>query len=142
MEIRRLLTVEDQVMIHGGVPVEPATRKVAAIAVIANPFAGRHVEDLQPLIDTGAELGAILAERIVKVLGAERVQSYGKACIVGVDGEIEHSAALMHPTFGKPVREAMGGGMMCPSGGVQVVPGWGWWSQPRSLGRRRCRTSF
>ena len=110
MEIRRLLTIEDQVLFHGGVPVEPATRKVAAIAVIANPFAGRHTKDLQPLIDSGAELGRILAERIVKVLGADRVQSYGKACIVGVDGEIEHSAALMHPTFGKPVREAMGGG--------------------------------
>ena len=110
MEIRRLLTIEDQVLIHGGEPVEPATRKVAAIAVIANPFAGRHVDDLQPLIDTGAELGGILAERIVKVLGPGRVQGYGKACIVGVDGEIEHSAALMHPTFGKPVREAMGGG--------------------------------
>ena len=110
MEIRRLLTIEDQIQIHAGRPVDPAVRKVAAIAVIANPFAGRHAEDLQPLIDAGAQLGALLAERIVGVLGADRVHSYGKACVVGMDGELEHSAALLHPTFGKPVREAIGGG--------------------------------
>ena len=110
MEIRRIVTIEDQIQSHAGRLVEPPVRKVAALAVIANPYAGRHVEDLGELLDTGAKLGGILAERIVGVLGSDRVESYGKACIVGLDGEIEHSAALLHPTFGKPIREAIGGG--------------------------------
>ena len=40
--------------------------------------------------------------------GPDDVQSYGKGAIVGVDGEIEHAAALIHPRFGAPVRGALG----------------------------------
>ena len=110
LEIRRQLTIEDQTLIEGGKPLHTPIRKVAAIAVITNPFAGRYVDDLAELIDTGERLGEILVERILRVLDPEEVQSYGKACIVGEAGELEHSAALMHPTFGGPIRKAVHGG--------------------------------
>ena len=83
--------------------------KVAAVAVIENPFAGRFVEDLAPLVKTGEALGDLLGRRAVAALGAP-VHSYGKAAVVGVDGEYEHAAALLHPTLGGPFREAVGGG--------------------------------
>jgi hypothetical protein len=34
----------------------------SAVAVIENPFAGKFVDDLTPLIDAGEELGALLAK--------------------------------------------------------------------------------
>lgn len=110
MEIRRQLTIEDEMLVEGGRAVGVPVKKVAAIAVITNPFAGRFVDDLADLIDIGERLGAILAGRILKVLEPEEVESYGKACIVGESGELEHSAALMHPTFGAPIRKAIGAG--------------------------------
>ena len=110
MQIRRQLTIEDETLIEGGRQLDGPIRKVAAIVVIANPFAGRYVDNLTELVDTGEQLGAILVKRILKVLAVDQIQSYGKACIVGEAGELEHSAALMHPTFGAPIRKAIGGG--------------------------------
>ena len=110
MEIRRLLTIEEEVLVEGRKAVDPPLKKVAAVAVIANPFAGRYVEDLQVLIDAGEELGALLAQRVLKVVNAGDIDSFGKACIVGEDGEIEHAGALIHPTYGKAIRKVIGGG--------------------------------
>ena len=67
--------------------------KVAALAVLENPFAGRFVEDLTPLIDAGEELGALLAKRATEALGAQG-ESYGKAAIVGEAGELEQNREL------------------------------------------------
>ena len=60
----------------------------------------------------GAEVGALLAEAALAALGGDggAIAGYGKGAIVGVDGELEHAAALIHPTFGAPVRAAIGGG--------------------------------
>jgi hypothetical protein len=93
-------------------PVERLVAKVVAGAVIRNPFAGRYVEDLSPLYELGGEVAELLAERAVRALGVEpaAVEAYGKAAIVGVDGEIEHAAAILHPRFGAPVRAAVEGG--------------------------------
>ena len=110
LEIRRQLTIEEETLIEGGRPLNTPTKKVAAIAVITNPFAGRYVDDLTELIDSGAKLGELLVDRILKVIDPKEVESYGKACIVGEAGELEHSAALMHPTFGAPIRKAIGAG--------------------------------
>ncbi len=85
-------------------------RRVVAAAVIANPYAGRWADDLTALVEIGAELGALLGARATALLAAP-VESYGKAAIVGEDGELEHAAALLHPKFGTPVRAAVGGGL-------------------------------
>ena len=109
MRIRKLLTVIEEVLEDGGRPVARPVKKVAAVAVIENPFAGRFVEDLKELVKTGEELGDLLGRRAVTALGAP-VHSYGKAAVVGTDGEYEHAAALLHPTLGTPFRAAVGGG--------------------------------
>jgi len=109
LKLRKLVIQLEEVMTEMGREVNPPTRKVTVAAVIANPYAGRYVEDLSPLYDLGAEVGKLLAERGVKALGVapNDVKSYGKGAIVGLDGEIEHAAALIHPRFGAPVRAAV-----------------------------------
>lgn len=84
-------------------------RKAAALAVIENPYAGRFSEDLDELMDIGAELGGTLGEMCVKALGIQpaEAQSYGKAAIVGENGEWEHAAAILHPKLGAPLRKAV-----------------------------------
>jgi len=107
--IRKLVTIVEDTVREMGQDIRPPTRKAAAIAVIENPFAGRHAEDLGELIGLGEMLGAMLGERAVQALGIAPgdVQSYGKAAIVGEDGELEHAAAILHPKLGAPLRAAV-----------------------------------
>ena len=113
MQIRKLVTIVEETIQEMGKSVEPPTRKAASIAVIANPFAGKYVEDLTPLMDIGAELGGMLGKKCLDALsiGPEKAESYAKACIVGLNGELEHAAAILHPKMGKPFRDALGRGL-------------------------------
>ena len=109
MEIRRLVVTKDVVYSEAGKKApRPITRAIAC-AVIANPFAGRHVEDLTPLFDTGAQVAELVMPQLVALLGG-KPESYGKGAIVGVNGDLEHAAAICHPKMGKPMRAALGGG--------------------------------
>ncbi|MGC8523839.1 MAG: amino acid synthesis family protein [Acidibrevibacterium sp.] len=107
--IRKLLTMVEETHREADQDIKPPTRKAAAVAVIANPFAGRHVADLEELIAAGEMLGSLLGERAVRALGIApgAAESYGKAAIVGEDGELEHAAAILHPKLGAPLRRAV-----------------------------------
>jgi hypothetical protein len=107
--IRKLVTVVEEIRADAGRELGRPIRRVAAAAVIRNPFAGRFEADLAPLVETGEALGRLLGPRAAEALGGA-VESYGKAAIVGVGGELEHAAALLHPTLGTPFRAAVGGG--------------------------------
>ena len=109
MKIRKLVTIVEEIWADGQKDTARPIRKAAALAVIENPFAGRYEENLAPLIEVGEELGALLGKKAVETLGAS-VESYGKAAVVGLDGEYEHAAAILHPTLGGPFRSAVGGG--------------------------------
>ena len=124
--IRKIVTVVEETLMEMGRSVNPPTRRAAAIAVIENPFAGRYVEDLSPLIAIGEELGDLLARKAVAALGIEgtKVHSYGKAAAVGENGELEHAAAILHPKMGTPVRKALGkGAALIPSSKKRSGPG-------------------
>ena len=123
MELARIRTIVDVIHAEGFRQVATPLRKVAVGAVIKNPFAGRYIEDLSPLYEIGAELGKLLGEAAVAQL-AGQAQSYGKAAIVGMDGELEHAAALLHPSLGAPLRLAVGGGeSIIPSAKKMGGPG-------------------
>ncbi|MDJ1635492.1 amino acid synthesis family protein [Rhizobium rhizogenes] len=125
-EIRKITVFIEETLSEMGQTISPPTRKAAAVAVIANPFAGHYVEDLTPLIDIGAELGGLLGRKCVEALGISPAQaeSYGKAALVGEDGELEHAAALLHPSLGKPLREAVEkGAALVPSSKKRGGPG-------------------
>ncbi len=107
--IRKIVITVEETHREGGQGITPATRKAAAVAIIENPFAGRHVADLSELVEIGVELGELLTRRAVAALAIEggKVESYGKAAIVGEGGELEHAAAILHPKMGTPVRAVL-----------------------------------
>ena len=124
--IRKIVTVVEETYLEMGQTVTPPTRRAAAIAVIENPFAGRYVEDLSPLIAIGEELGELLSKKAVAALGIDgaKAQSYGKAAAVGENGELEHAAAILHPKMGAPVRKVLGkGAALIPSSKKRSGPG-------------------
>jgi len=126
--IRKLATFFEETREEMGQSINPPARRVAAVAIIENPYAGKYAEDLSELIVIGEELGELLAQRAVAALGVSgtAVESYGKAAAVGENGEIEHAAAILHPKLGTPVRRVLGkGAALIPSskkrGGMGVV---------------------
>jgi amino acid synthesis protein len=125
-KIRKLVTFVEETRREMDRDVNPPLRRAAAVAVIANPFSGRFVEDLSDLIEIGEELGGLLSQRAVAALGipGERVESYGKAAAVGENGELEHAAAILHPKLGAPFRKTLGkGAALIPSSKKRGGPG-------------------
>lgn len=110
MNLRKLVITKEVIFADFGKPTaNPITRALAA-AVVENPFAAaKTVADLSPLFADGAELGQMVMKDLVALL-PKPACAYGKAAIVGVDGEIEHGAAMIHPKLGQPMRAALGGG--------------------------------
>ena len=108
-QIRKIIVEVDETHIEMGRAINPPTRRALAMAVIANPYAGRYAEKLDELIAIGEELGALLGQKCVAALGIApgEAQSYGKAAIVGEAGELEHAAAILHPQLGAPLRKAV-----------------------------------
>ncbi len=125
-QIRKLIVSVEETRREMGREVSPPTRRALAIAVIANPYAGRYSESLDELIAIGDELGGLLGERCVQALGIapEAAESYGKAAIVGEAGELEHAAAILHPKLGAPLRKAVQkGAALVPSAKKSGGPG-------------------
>lgn len=125
-EIRKIAVWVEETHREIGREISPPTRKAVAVAVIANPFAGTYVDDLGPLMDIGAELGGLLGEKCVAALGIspQAAESYGKAAMVGENGELEHAAAILHPKLGGPLRVAVEkGAALVPSSKKMGSPG-------------------
>jgi hypothetical protein len=122
--LRKVVAIVEDVHAEGGRPVDPPLRVSAAGAVIANPFAGLWVDDLEPLIETYCEpLGTLLTARALELLGGE-VEAYGKGALVGMDGEIEHGSAIIHNLrFGDRVRGPANGTSLLPSAEKRGSPG-------------------
>ena len=121
-DIRTVSVTLTEVHREAGAAVTPPTRKVIAVAAVANPLAGRALAaDLSELEELGADVSGYLVQRALEVLASagvtpDQVRGYGKGAIVGTDGELEHTAAVLHPRFGGPVRAAIGGG-------ADIIPG-------------------
>ena len=111
-QIRKTLLNIETTLIEGGRTAPTPLKFIAAAAVIRNPWAGMgFVEDLKPAIhDVAPELGALLTEMIIDAAGGgDKVEGYGKAAVVGLDGEVEHASALIHTLrFGNHYRSAVG----------------------------------
>ena len=109
IEIRRIVTqVEDIHHEFGPAPAAPL-RRGAIAAVLGNPFAGRYVEDIVPMMEALQPVGVDMARRLLVAMDvpAERIESYGKGAIVGASGELEHGA-LWHVPGGYAMRALLG----------------------------------
>jgi len=114
-------TVEETLHDGGPVLARPVTKAVVG-GVVANPYAGRHVADIQPMMKALEPLAIDLTERVMKVLDAKgsELEAYGKGAIVGLNGELEH-AALWHQPSGFGIRHAMGGAKSIVPSTVKVA---------------------
>jgi len=111
LEIRKFVDYSEEIHIEGFKKVNKPLHIFAVAAVITNPWAGRYIEDLKTEIHAFAPiLGEKLSERIIKLAGGpDNIEAYGKAAVVGTEGEIEHGSALTHTLrFGNFYRNAVG----------------------------------
>jgi hypothetical protein len=110
VEIRKFATVVEEVLHESGPPAARPLRQGACLAVIRNPYAGRYVPDILPLMEDLKPLGLEMAKRLVAALGVapKEIEAYGKGAIVGTAGELEHGA-LWHAPGGYGMREILGG---------------------------------
>lgn len=125
-DIRKLVVAVDEIHKEMGRAIVPPARRALAMAVIANPYAGRYAETLDALIDIGEALGEMLGTKCVQALGIApgQAESYGKAAIVGEGGELEHAAAILHPKLGAGLRRAVErGAALVPSAKKMGGPG-------------------
>ena len=130
LAVRKVLSFYEETLVEGGRQDGDPLRKAAIASLIRNPFAGEpYAEDLSALVDPSDELGRMMGERAVALLGAP-VESYGKAALVGFAGEQEHAVACVTSAFGDALRDAIGGATAwlpsvskrCGPGAVVDVP--------------------
>jgi hypothetical protein len=110
-EIRKIVTYDEETLIEGYRTVETPWRMFAVAAVVRNPWAGRFVEDLKPeIMAYGPKLGEMMTQRMIALASSgNAIEAYGKAAVVGLNGEVEHASGLIHTLrFGNFYREAVG----------------------------------
>ena len=113
LKLRKFAKFVDKTFIEGGKKAKEPVLLVSVAAVIENPWAGKgFVEDLKPeILDLAPQLGDLLVPELTKEIGSgEKILAYGKAAMVGLNGEIEHASAFIHTLrFGNKFRDAVGG---------------------------------
>jgi len=122
VKIRKFVATVEETLHDGGPRLDRPVTKACVGGVIANPYAGRHVADIQPMMKALEPLAVELTERVMKLLGAKgsELEAYGKGVIVGIAGELEH-AALWHQPSGFGIRHAMGGAKSIVPSTVKVA---------------------
>ncbi len=111
IKIRKIVTHTENIFHEGGPVQKNSIKKGAVMVVLENPYAGKFVEDITPMMDALKPVGLDAAKQLIKLLGGKnKIQSYGKGSIVGENGELEHGA-LWHVPGGYAMREALGGAL-------------------------------
>jgi hypothetical protein len=121
MNIRQIHLWDQEVRSEGGRVLSTPTRRVAAAAVLHNPFAGRPaVDDFAELVEISVRAGELLTARALAALAPLRPRAYGKAALVGTAGDLEHGAAMIHVRIGLAMRRGAGGGPALIPGNARV----------------------
>lgn len=111
-EIRKIVSHVEEIRREGGRDAEKPVKMIGVAAVIANPWAGRgFVENLRPeILDQAPGLGEELTAEVIRLAGSgDAIEAYGKAAVVGVNGEVEHASGMIHTLrFGNHFRDAVG----------------------------------
>lgn len=124
--LRKIATFVEETIIEGGKTAPRPVTMVVVAAVVKNPWSGRgFVEDLRPdILRIARPLGLEMTRRLVAAMPRERIEAYGKAAIVGINGEIEHASALIHTLrFGNVFREAAAGTAFLSFTNTRMAPG-------------------
>lgn len=122
MIIRQIYLFDQEVRAETGRTLSQPTRRVAAAAVISNPLASKGaVDDFAEIAELSFKVGEILAVRAIEALGDRKPNGYGKAAIVGLDGDVEHGYTMIHTRLGAAMRKGANGGPALIPGNVKIA---------------------
>jgi hypothetical protein len=125
MDIRKTITLVEEIGSEYGARASSPLRRVAIAAVFKNPLAGQAAgADLKPLVDYSLELGGALTKTALAALGSNssQLRAYTKAAVVGTGGDLEHGAAMIHPRLGMAMRRTIKRGRVLIPGHAKVGP--------------------
>jgi len=116
VRVRKIVRHLEETFLENGRELGKVHRVALVGAIIENPYPSDYVEDLVTIADEiGEQIGQLVGPACVELLGDE-VESFGKAALVGLDGEIEHGSALIHNLrFGNVFRSAAEGTELLPA---------------------------
>ena len=125
LNIRRIFTVQDTVTVIGEKKLKESYKVSIAAAIIRNPFIGPDNETVQPYVaDFSSMLGELTVAAAMKGLAGSKPDVFGKAALVGLDGEVFHGSELIHTrAFGDFLRNAAGGGAVVTAAEKLGCPG-------------------
>lgn len=125
MDIRQIVLIDQEVRSEGARALKQPTRRVAAAAILRNPFAGQPaIDDFAELVNISVACGEVLTARALTALGALRPIGYGKAALVGIAGDLEHGASMIHVRIGLSMRKGVSSGLALIPGNAKVgAPG-------------------
>ena len=116
LEVRKVVERLEIITRENDQPLAKPLRIAIVAVVFKNPYPVGYVADVVTLADKVAgEVGDILGARTIELLG-DKAESYGKAALVGTEGEVEHGSAIIHNLlFGNKFRDAAGGKELLPA---------------------------
>ncbi|HYG87231.1 MAG TPA: amino acid synthesis family protein [Azospirillum sp.] len=122
MEIRKTITIDEEIAFENGAAVTPPLRRVVLGAVVKNPLAGAPVgTDLSPLVDMSVSIGEMLTRKALEILGGSKaLRAYSKAALVGTAGDLEHGAVMIHARIGMAMRRTIRRGRVVIPGNSKV----------------------
>jgi hypothetical protein len=122
MNVRKTVMYVEEIDSEYGAKLTPPLKRVAVGSVVTNPLAGKPAgADLKPLIEMSEALGESMTRKALAVLGNAPLRAYGKAAIVGLNGDLEHGAAMIHPRIGMAMRRTLRRGKVIIPGNAKVV---------------------
>jgi hypothetical protein len=121
VNIRSITVIAQEIFSEGGRQQPAPTRRIAACAVLHNPFAGQPpLDDFSDLVDTSFRIGELLTARALAALAPLTPRGYGKAALVGTAGDLEHGACMIHVRLGLAMRTGARGGPALIPGNARV----------------------
>ncbi|HEX2257061.1 MAG TPA: amino acid synthesis family protein [Afifellaceae bacterium] len=125
MDIRQIVVFDQEIRKEGGRALSQPTRRIAAAAVLRNPFADQPaIDDFSELVDISVRCGELLSERALQPMSGMRPVGYGKAALVGTAGDLEHGASMIHVRIGLAMRTAIRAGRALIPGNAKIgAPG-------------------
>ncbi len=123
MDVRKTLIFQEEIAIENGHPLESPLRRIVVGSVLKNPLAQQPVgADLQPLIDISVELGEKMTRSALSLIGdSGALRSYTKGAMVGLKGDLEHGAVMIHARLGMAMRRTLRRGRVIIPGNAKVV---------------------
>jgi Amino acid synthesis len=109
VDVRKYMVSVEEIHHDGGAPLPKPILKGWVGVVVKNPYAGRYIDDIQPMMEALKPVGLTASRKLIDALGGDpkAIEAYGKGSVVGMAGEIEHSA-LWHVPGGYAMRELLG----------------------------------